>query len=127
VIALTKVRALRALNMRRRGSKLSDISKEFSVTRQRASQLIELGTLVENEILSGDPWFELTARTRNSLINNGCEPTPSGVVTFLAANDWKRIVNYGVKCHAELQAWLERHKESSDEHPNPAEPGACVE
>jgi len=113
--------------MRRRGSKISAIAKEFGVTNQRACQYVELGTLVEEQILSGDPWYELNARTRNALTNDGCEPTPAGVSSYLATHDWKRIVNYGVKCHAELLAWLERHKESSDEHPNPAEPGARVE
>jgi len=110
MIALTKVRALRALNMRRHGSKISAIAKEFGVTKQRACQYIELGTLVENEILSGDPWYELSARTRNSLTNDGCEPTPAGAVMYLATHDWKRLPAMGVKSHAELMAWLERHR-----------------
>ena len=115
MIALTKVRALRALNMRRHGAKLTAIGREFGVSRERARQLVELGAEEEHRIHSADPWYELSPRTRNSLTGYGCEPTPAGVAAFLQVIDWKRIPYFGIKCHAELMAWLIRH-----ENPAPA-------
>ena len=100
---------------------LDHIGHLFGVSRERARQLVKQGCEEERRILSGDPWYELTARTRNALTNDGCEPTPAGAAMYLATRDWKRTVAFGIKSHAELLAWLERHKESSDEDPAPSD------
>jgi hypothetical protein len=109
VKAFTHVRALRALNLRRRGLKLDDIAKEFNVTRERARQMVMLGQEVERRALSTDPWDELHARIRNALGNDGCEPTPGGVVEHFKTRDWKRVPAFGIKAFATLNAWLVRH------------------
>lgn len=107
--ALTNVRALRALNMRRHGVRLADISKEFGVTKERARQLSKLGLELERRMAANDPWFELRPRIRNALTHEGCTPTPDGVVEHFKTHDWKRTVAFGIVCFTELNAWLVRH------------------
>lgn len=108
--ALTNVRALRALNMRRHDIKLVDIGKEFGVTKERARQMIMLGLEIERTIASTDPWDELSARVRNALVRDGCPSTPDGVVEyFKTTRDWKRVPAFGVKAFARLNTWLVRH------------------
>jgi hypothetical protein len=104
------VRALRALNMRRRGVSLSEIAAEFAITKERARQLVSLGEEVERRALSNDPWDELSTRVRNAIWNDGCdERTPDGVVEHFKTRDWKRVPYFGKKSLAELNAWLVRH------------------
>lgn len=109
MIALTNIRALCALNMRRRGLRLDDIAGEFEVTRERARQLAVLGLELERRATSTDPWDELTARVCNALTRDGCEPTADGVVEHFKTRDWKRVPAFGVKAFATLNAWLVRH------------------
>src|SRR5205809_6944750 len=80
VTAFTNVRALRALNMRRRGLRLDDIAGEMAVTRERARQLAALGLEIERRAASTDPWDKLSARVRNALTRDESEPTADGVV-----------------------------------------------
>jgi hypothetical protein len=108
--ALGDVRALRALNARRQGRRLIDIATTLDVSKERARQLVGLGLEVERRMESGDPWFELDARTRNCLVGDGCEPTIVGVERhYEAVADLKHIPYLGVKSIARLQAWLIRH------------------
>jgi hypothetical protein len=109
MIALTHVRALRALNAYRRGERLVDIGKEFGVTKERARQMVMLGQEVERKATSTDPWDELNARIRNALTNDGCEPTADSVVAHFKTHDWKRVLAFGIKSLATLNAWLVRH------------------
>lgn len=111
--ALTNVRALRALNMRRHDIKLVDIGKEFGVTKERARQMIMLGLEIERVIASIDPWDELSARVRNALVRDGCPTTSDGVVEHFKTRDWKRVPAFGVKAFARLNAWLVRHGKES--------------
>jgi hypothetical protein len=107
---LNNVRALRAFNMRRHGAKLIDIGEEFGVTTERARQLTVRGAELERRMLSADPWDELSTRARNALVNDVCdERTPDGVVEHFKTHDWKRVVAFGRKSFAELNAWLVRH------------------
>jgi hypothetical protein len=105
----TIARAQYALTMRRRGSILDDIAEKFGVTRQRALQLVNLGECIEFERASSDPWYELSARIRNALIEDECKPTPNGVRKRYTLRELQRIPNLGIKSIAELQAWLIRH------------------
>lgn len=107
--ALTNVRALRALNMRRGGVRLVTIAKELGVSKQRINQLTAIGLELERRMEARNPWFELSPRIRNALTGEGCEPTPDGVVEHYKTHDWKRTVAFGIKSLAELNAWLERH------------------
>lgn len=105
-----KARALRALDMRRRGMILKDISKKLGVTKTRAHQLARLGEKLERERSSGDVWFELSVRARNALTNGGCgEPTPAGVWRFKQAISLARVPCLGRKAIAEINAWLTKH------------------
>ena len=104
------VRFLRALNMRRRSRTLSDIGVEFGVSVERARQMVRRGLELERQMTSTDPWDELSVRTRNALVNDGCEPTLDGVVArYRVARDLKPVLAFGAVCLAELQAWLVRH------------------
>lgn len=107
--AFDNVRALRALNMRRRGLRLIDIGNEFGVTKEAARLMTLRGLELERQALSTDPWYELNARIRNALVNDGCTPTPDGVVAHFKTQDWKRVLAFGVKSFARLNAWLKRH------------------
>jgi hypothetical protein len=110
--AFTNVRALRALNMRRRGLRLIDIAKEFDVTRERARQLVMLGIEIERRMVSCDPWDKLPARCRNALTATGCEPTPAGVSEHFKTHDIKRVPAIGKKAIADLNAWLTQHDQA---------------
>jgi hypothetical protein len=112
-------RAQQALTMRRRGHTLDEIGDRFGVTRQRALKLVHLGECIEWEHASGDPWYELSPRIRNALINDECKPTPNGVRKRYTFRDLKRIPNIGIKSIAELQAWLMRHGKKPIEDPAP--------
>lgn len=103
------VRALRALNMRRRGDKLDQIGKQLSVSRERARQLVVRGSELEHEMTSTDPWYELPARVRNALVRDGCKPTPASVYEHLQHVEVRRILNVGRKSLAEIHAWLTKH------------------
>jgi hypothetical protein len=105
----TIAHARQALMLRQRGRTLDEIGVKFGVTRQRAQQLSILGLCIEQEIASKDPWYELSPRTRNALIDDECKPTPSGVRKRYTLRELKRIPNIGTKSTAELQAWLVRH------------------
>ena len=107
--AFTNVRALRALNMRRRGLRLDDIAGEMAVTRERARQLAALGLEIERRAASTDPWDKLSARVRNALTRDECEPTADGVVEHFKVRDWKRVPAFGTKAFATLNAWLVHH------------------
>lgn len=109
MIALTNVRALRALDLRRRGLRLIDIGKEFGVTKERARQLAALGMNIERRAASTDPWDELNARVCNALTRDGCEPTADSVVEHFKTRDWRRVPAFGVKGFTRLNAWLVRH------------------
>ena|SRR5437899_467019 len=126
------VRALRALNMRRRGMKLDEIAIEFGVSRERARQLSVIGAELERRMTTFDPWDELNARARNALTANGCEPTLDGVREFYLRETahWRssasqycpslfkflmRLPNIGKKTAKEIDEWLIRHgKEISE-------------
>ena len=103
-------RALEALNARRNGLKLKQIGELFGVSKQRARDLISSGIRIEQQLLSGAPEYELSVRTRNAIIRNGCEPTPDAVVEcYKTVGELRRIPGLGKKGIAELQAWLVRH------------------
>jgi hypothetical protein len=106
---MTKARALEALEARRRGEKLIAIAKRYGVTKQRARQLVVLGTRIEFERSSPDPWYQLNIRIRNAL-ENACPPTPAGVADYFESlEQLKRWPSLGIKSITELQAWLVRH------------------
>jgi hypothetical protein len=108
--AITNVRALRALNMRRQGYTLADIGIQFGVSKERARQLAAIGLDIEGRMeIRPTPWSELRVRIQNALDNDGCEPTPDGVVEHFKTRDIKRVPAIGKVCIAELQAWLVRH------------------
>jgi hypothetical protein len=109
MIALTNVRALRALNMRRHGSKLVEIAVELGVTKERARQMAVHGAEIERRMLSDNPWYELSTRIRNCLVGDGCEPTPDGVVEHFKVHDWTRVPYFGKVCFGQLNAWLVHH------------------
>jgi hypothetical protein len=103
-------RALEALNARRNGLKLKEIGELFGVSKQRARVLISSGIRIEQQLLSGAPEYELSVRTCNAIIRNGCEPTPDAVVEcYKTVGELQRVVGLGKKGIAELQAWLVRH------------------
>lgn len=112
-------RALEALAARQRGDKLITIAKRYGVTKERARQLVVLGERIELERSSTDPWYQLSIRTRNALINDGCEPTLDGVLDRYATvnYNWREtgtralahVQSIGKKSIADLQAWLVRH------------------
>jgi DNA-directed RNA polymerase alpha subunit len=106
----TSIRALQALAARRRGHTLQDIADHYGVSRQYAQQLSVLGQIIEDERASGDPWYELSPRSRNALIANDCKPNPAGVLRrFSYVHELHRVPNLGRKSIAEIQAWLKRH------------------
>jgi hypothetical protein len=106
----TSIRALQALNARRKGHTLQDIADRWGVSRERARQLSVLGQLIEEERASDDPWYELSKRTRNALVQDGCQPNLAGVLrNYHKVRDLKLIPNMGIKSIIELQKWLERH------------------
>jgi hypothetical protein len=109
--------AQQALTMRRRGHTLDDIGDRLGVTRQYAQRLSILG--FERELASKDPWYELSPRIRNALIEDECKPTPNGVHKRYTFRELKRIPNIGTKSIAELQAWLMRHGKKPIEDPAP--------
>jgi hypothetical protein len=103
-------RALEALELRRRGFVFKQISEKFGVTLERARQLCERGLEIERGLTSDEPQYELSARTRNAIINSGCVPTPEAVAAFFPSMKvLQRVPSLGKKCIAELQAWLVRH------------------
>jgi hypothetical protein len=115
VIAFTNIRALRAVNMRRRGVMLKDIAEEFGVTTERARQLSKLGQEVERRTLHPTPWDELSARVRNALTMDGCDPKAEAVAEryvldpYLPGIPILRVLNIGRTSVAEIQHWLVRH------------------
>jgi hypothetical protein len=112
----TKARALRVLNMRRNGAKLSVIARELGVSKQRAQQLSVLGNEVERRMHSTDPWDELSNRIRHALHNDGCDPTLDAVSERYVLDPYNksgfpigRVLNIGRACIVEIQRWLVRH------------------
>ena len=111
MINTNDTRALNVLDARRRGLTLKQIAKQYGFTRERARQLSMRGLQIEHEQISDNPWYELSAHTRNALVGDGCKPTPDGVVEcYRTVEDLKTIPYLGKKRIAELQAWLVRHE-----------------
>lgn len=104
-------RAAQALAWRRDGFRLRQIAEQFSVSQERARQLILRGQAMERD--NHDPHHpkhELTTRTRNALVMDGCEPTPQAVAArYKTVRELLRILNVGHKCVDEIQVWLMRH------------------
>jgi hypothetical protein len=113
---LSEVRALRALNLRRRGALLKDVAKELGVTKERVRQMERVGAEIERRMFSEDPWDELSTRTRNALVGDGCDPTPEAVSARYVLDPHlktglpiTRVLNIGTRSIAEIQRWLVRH------------------
>ena len=91
-------RALHVLDARRSGQTLKQIAEKYGFTKERARQLSLRGLQIEREIVQNDVWFELSVRTRNAIIRNGCEPTPDAVVEcYKTVGELRRIPGLGKK------------------------------
>jgi hypothetical protein len=109
-VITNNTRALHVLDARRSGQTLKQIAEKYGFTKERARQLSLRGLQIEREIVQNNVWFELSVRTRNAIIRNGCEPTPDAVVEcYKTVGELRRIPGLGKKGIAELQAWLVRH------------------
>jgi hypothetical protein len=111
---INHTRALLVLEAHRGGKTLKQIAEQYGFTKQRAGQLIEIGSKIEQQLISDNPWFELSTRIRNALITDGCVPTPLGVTYHFHIGGVKqllRVPNIGVKARAELNAWLVKYGE----------------
>jgi hypothetical protein len=114
---LSEARALRALDMRRNGTMLKDIAAVLGVTKERSRQLIKIGQEIERRQVSTDPWDELSARVRNALLMDGCDPTLDAVETRYKLDPYaerdriwiRRVLNIGARSIVEIQRWLARH------------------
>jgi hypothetical protein len=116
MIMINKVRAMRALNARRRGMKLHEIAELIQVnSKEHARQLVKHGERLEFEQLSEDPWYELPVRVRNALSMwyDHKQPIPlddvDKICRGLTMFDLKRIPNIGKKSINDLQTWLVHH------------------
>jgi hypothetical protein len=103
------IRALEALDLRRRGRKLADIAASFGITKERVRQLSVRGLKLERELASDDPWYELSTRARNALLGTGCEPTPASVLEYRTTVGFTRVPALGVKTIKEINDWLTRY------------------
>jgi hypothetical protein len=106
----SSIRALYVLAARHNGSSLRQIAENFGFSKERARQLSLHGLRVVRSIIAKDAGAGLSARTRNALLTDGCEPTPDAVVVrYRTVWDLRRVPNMGKKSIAELQAWLVHH------------------
>lgn len=106
----SNIRALYVLAARHNGASLRDIAENFGFSKERARQLSLRGLRVVRSIIAKDAGAELSARTSNALLADGCEPTPDAVVVrYRTVLDLRRVPNMGKKSIAELQAWLVHH------------------
>jgi uncharacterized protein (DUF433 family) len=106
-----EARAMLILQAYRNGKTLQQIGEQYGISKERVRQLCKRASQIEQQRLSKDPWFELSPRCRNALINwKGCSPTIESVLEFYPTlADLKPIPALGVVCIRELQAWLVRH------------------
>jgi hypothetical protein len=106
-----EARAKLVLKAHRSGLTLKEIGETYGFSKERARQLCARALEIEQQKNSKDPWFELTPRTRNALINyRGCAPTIDGVLrSYPTIADLKPVPALGKLCIAQLQAWLIRH------------------
>jgi hypothetical protein len=104
-------RAMLVLKAYRSGLTLKEIGETYGFSKERARQLCVRAMEIEEQKNSKDPWFELSPRCRNALINyRGCAPTIDGVLKgYPTIADLKPVPALGKLCIAELQAWLVRH------------------
>jgi hypothetical protein len=107
-------RAREAFALRRQGEQLQSIARTLGVSVGRAHQLITIGQEIERRQASCDPWDELSARTRNALLADGCEPTPDGVrkqYRTICGMQYAlgRVPNLGKKSIVEINDWLTKH------------------
>ena len=110
----TRNRAREALALRRQGEQFQSIARTLGVSAERARQLVTIGQEIERRQASRDPWDELSARTRNALLADGCEPTPEGVrkqYRTICGMQYAlgRVPNLGKKSIVEINDWLTQH------------------
>lgn len=104
-------RAMLVLKAHRSGSTLKEIGEAYGFSKERARQLCVRALEIEQQKNSKDPWFELSVRTRNALINyRGCDPSLDGVIkSYPTIADLKPVPALGKLCIDQLQAWFVRH------------------
>jgi hypothetical protein len=62
--SITNTRALLVLEARRSGQTLKQIAEKYGFSKQAAHQLSVRGLEIEQQLTSGNPWFELSPRCR---------------------------------------------------------------
>jgi hypothetical protein len=103
-------RALNVLRARREGTTLQQLAEEQGVSRARIQQLEYRGMQIEKEMASGEPWCDLSVRTLNALINDGCKPEPEAVASYYpSVSRLRGARNMGTRSIAEVQEWLVHH------------------
>jgi len=103
----TEDHATEVVRLWRSGMYQKSIAAKFGVSPQRISQVLRHAMALEKHPAIS---MELSARTRNALINWGVEPTPDGVSSSIKTmGDLCRVVSLGKKGIDELQRWLVRH------------------
>ena len=91
--------------MRRSGAGIEQIARHFGYSKQRASQLALDGIEIAHGIASGDLSWELSPRSRNSLVSWGEGIMPGAVAKI----QLDRVPGLGAKSQQEILDWLARH------------------
>jgi hypothetical protein len=111
---INNTRALLVLEAHRGGKSWRQIAEQYGFTKQRAQQLGAQGIAIEQQQSAANPWFELSVRIRNALVDTGCVPTPLGVAYHFHVGGLAqllRVPSIGIKSRTELNAWLVKHGE----------------
>lgn len=102
--------ALAAVAAHRNGASYVDIANAGGFSREWARQLCLRGAEIHRRAASTDPADELSARARNAIISDGCDPSPEAVAAhYQSTANFRTVPNLGVKTITEIEIWLIRH------------------